>query len=87
MLFLFIMLYTFLAVLVLVALAFLGLGINIFFFKKPFPETEISRNKEMHKRGIKCAKCEEMRKFRAQQNLKKNLQQVSLDIERLQIDK
>ncbi len=79
--------YTFLAVLVLVALAFLGLGINIFFFKKPFPETEISRNKEMHKRGIKCAKCEEMRKFRANQKLKQNFQHVSLDVERLQMNK
>lgn len=81
------MLYTFLAVLVLVAVAFLALGINILFFKKPFPETEISRNKEMHKRGIRCAKSEEMRKFRASQKQKMSLQQVSLDIERLQQEK
>ena len=81
------MLYTFLAVLVLVALAFLALGINILFFKQPFPETEISRNKEMHKRGIRCAKGEEMRRFRAQQKRKLNFQQVSLDIERLQVEK
>ena len=28
---------------------------------KEFPETEVSRNKEMRKRGIRCAKEEEMR--------------------------
>ncbi len=77
------MLKLFLLVLVLVALAFLGLGINIIFFKKPFPETEVSRNKDMYRLGIRCAKCEEMRKFRAQQNFKKNLQSVTLDVERL----
>lgn len=75
--------HTFLAVLALVALAFLGLGVNVFLFKKPFPETEVSRNKEMHKRGIKCAKCEEMRIFRAKQNQKMKLQNVSLDVDRL----
>lgn len=77
------MLKLFLIVLVLVALAFLGLGINIFFFKKPFPETEIGKNKEMRKRGIKCVKSEEMRLFRVQQRKKQNLQSVTLDIERL----
>lgn len=81
------MLYTFLAVLVLVAIAFVALGINILFFKKPFPETEISRNKEMHKRGIRCAKSEEMRIFRAQQKRKQSFQQVTLDTERLQVEK
>ncbi len=81
------MLKLFLVVLVLVAVAFLALGVNIIFFKKPFPETEVSRNKEMHKRGIKCAKCEEMRQFRAQQNIKNKLQNVSLDVDRLQSDK
>jgi hypothetical protein len=78
------MLQLFLIVLVLIAIAFIALGINIFLFKRPFPETEVSRNKEMHKRGIKCAKCEEMRVFRKQQNLKNSLQHVSLDLERLQ---
>jgi hypothetical protein len=41
---------------VLIALALLGLGISILI--KPhgrFPETHISRNKEMRKRGITCA--------------------------------
>ncbi|MCQ2959228.1 MAG: hypothetical protein MJ198_03450 [Bacteroidales bacterium] len=78
------MIKLFLIVLVMIALAFIGLGINIIFFRKPFPETEVSRNKEMHKRGIKCAKCEEMKAFRAQQNIKNRLTQVSLDVDRLQ---
>lgn len=77
------MLKLFLLVLVLVALAFLGLGINIIFFKKPFPETEVSRNKDMHRLGIKCAKCEEMRIYRAQQKAKNNLKSVTLDVEKL----
>ena len=41
---------------VLIAMALLGLGISMLI--KPhgrFPETHISRNKEMRKRGISCA--------------------------------
>ena len=76
----------FLIVLVLVALAFLGLGINIFFFHKPFPETEIGKNKEMRKRGIKCVKGEEMRLANMQKRKINNLKNVSLDLERLQSD-
>ena len=44
----------FLAALVFVGLAVLLLGVNIFFFH------EISTNPEMRKRGIKCAKEEEL---------------------------
>lgn len=51
---------TFLAALVFVGLAVLLLGVNIFFFHRPFPDGEISTNPEMQKRGIKCAKQEEM---------------------------
>ena len=51
---------TFLAALIFVGLAVLLLGVNIFFFKKPFPNGEISTNPEMQKRGIKCAKQEEL---------------------------
>ncbi len=50
----------FLAALVFVGLAVLLLGVNIFFFHRPFPDGEISTNPEMQKRGIKCAKQEEM---------------------------
>ena len=52
----------FLAALVLVALCVFGLCFNIIFRKDgKFPETEIENNKEMRKRGIKCAKEEEMK--------------------------
>ena len=52
----------FFAALVLVALCVFGLCFNIIFRKDgKFPETEIENNKEMRKRGIKCAKEEEIR--------------------------
>lgn len=52
----------FLAALLLVALCLFGLCFNIIFRKNGhFPETEISSNKEMRKRGIKCAKEDEMK--------------------------
>jgi len=50
----------FLAAVVFVGLAVLLLGVNIFFFHRPFPDGEISTNPEMRKRGIKCAKEEEL---------------------------
>ena len=50
----------FIAALVLVALCVIGLCFNIIFRKDgKFPETEIENNREMRKRGIKCAKEEE----------------------------
>ena len=51
---------TLLAAIVFVGLAVLLLGVNIFFFHRPFPDGEISTNPEMRKRGIKCAKQEEL---------------------------
>ena len=51
-----------LAAIVLVGLCVVGLCFNIIFRKDgKFPETEIENNKEMRKRGIKCAKEEEMK--------------------------
>jgi len=47
-------------VIILIALVVIGLGFNIFFLKKKFPETEVGHNKEMRKRGIHCARTEEM---------------------------
>ncbi len=45
-----------------VALCLVGLCFNILFRKNgSFPQTEISSNVEMRKRGIRCAKEEEMR--------------------------
>ncbi len=62
---------TFLAALIFVGLAVLLLGVNIFFFKRPFPDGEISTNPEMRKRGIKCAKQEELEMLSAQRKGKK----------------
>ena len=61
---------TFLAALIFVGLAVLLLGVNIFFFHRPFPDGEISTNPEMRKRGIKCAKQEEMEMLAAQKGKK-----------------
>lgn len=45
----------------IVGLCVFGMCFNIIFRKKPFPDGEISRNKELRKRGIVCAKEEELR--------------------------
>ena len=62
---------TLLAAIVFVGLAVLLLGVNIFFFKRPFPNGEISTNPEMQKRGIKCAKQEELEMLAAAKKGKK----------------
>ena len=50
------------AAVILVGLCVFGLCFNIIFRKDgKFPETEIENNKEMRKRGIKCAKEEEIK--------------------------
>ncbi len=54
---------------IIAALIFIGIAIfmmcfNIIFRGKDFPDTEISHNKEMRKRGIICAKEEEFRIWR-----------------------
>ena len=61
---------TLLAAIVFVGLAVLLLGVNIFFFKRPFPDGEISTNPEMRKRGIKCAKHEELEMLAARKGKK-----------------
>lgn len=40
----------------LLGIAFLGMAFNLIIRKKRFPETHVGHNKEMHKRGIVCAK-------------------------------
>ena len=50
------------AAVILVALCIFAMCFNIIFRKDgKFPETEIEKNEEMRKRGIKCAKEEEMK--------------------------
>ncbi|MBO4634101.1 MAG: hypothetical protein J5669_01880 [Bacteroidales bacterium] len=61
---------TLIAAIVFLGLAVLLLGVNIFFFHKPFPDGEISTNPEMRKRGIKCAKQEELEMLAAQKGHK-----------------
>ena len=52
----------FIAALIFIGLSVFGLCFNIIFRKNgKFPETEISRNKEMRKLGIRCAKEDELR--------------------------
>lgn len=55
----------FLAALVLVGLCVVGLCFNIIFRKNGrFPDTEIESNENMKKLGIRCAKAEEMARWR-----------------------
>jgi len=61
---------TLLAAIVFVGIAVLLLGVNIFFFHRPFPDGEISTNPEMRKRGIKCAKEEELEMLAKQKGKK-----------------
>ena len=61
---------TLLAAILFVGLAVLLLGVNIFFFHRPFPDGEISTNPEMRKRGIKCAKEEELEMLAGQKGKK-----------------
>jgi len=49
-----------LLVIAILAIAFIGLGFNIFFRNKKFPQTSVGKNKEMTKRGLMCAKQEEV---------------------------
>lgn len=46
----------------ILGVALLVMGYRVFFNKEgKFPETEVGHNKEMRKRGIRCAKHEELR--------------------------
>ncbi len=47
---------TLLLTLAIISIALIGLAFNLIFRKKDFPETHISHNKEMKKRGIICVK-------------------------------
>lgn len=53
---------------VLLALGLLGMAFNIVFLKKRFPETSVGHNKNLRKLGIKCEKCEEMKRCRPKNN-------------------
>ena len=56
----------FLAAILFVGLCVLGLGFNIFFRKGGhFPETDISKNKDMRRLGITCPREDELRERRS----------------------
>lgn len=46
---------------IVVGICIFLLCFNIIFLKKPFPESDIGRNKELRKRGIVCAKEDELK--------------------------
>ncbi|MFA6400749.1 MAG: hypothetical protein WCX31_03870 [Salinivirgaceae bacterium] len=50
------MIKVFLLTTVILSIALVGMAFNILFRNKRFPETHVGHNKEMHKRGIICAK-------------------------------
>jgi hypothetical protein len=53
--------YTFLAFALVIAFCVLCLEVKVFFSKKrKFPEGEIGRSEEMHKRGITCVREDEL---------------------------
>jgi predicted metal-binding protein len=59
------MLTTVIAAIVILGICIFGMCFNIIFRKDgKFPETEISRNEEMRKRGIKCMREQEEEMFR-----------------------
>lgn len=47
----------------LVAISILLLGINVFIFGRKFPETEVGKNRNMIKLGLRCPQCEERRHY------------------------
>ncbi len=75
------MLQVFIIAALLMAFAFVGLGVNIFFANKPFPETEVGKNKKMREKGIECAKCSEWRKF----NERKRFTGAKIDFSKLSV--
>lgn len=52
-----------------VGLSFLLMSIRLLIIKGgKFPDTSVSGNRELRKRGISCAKCEEMARYRQKKN-------------------
>jgi len=49
---------------VIVTISILLLGVNIFIFGRKFPETEVGKNRNMIKLGLKCPHCEERNLFK-----------------------
>jgi hypothetical protein len=73
------MLQLLLIVSALVGLSILMLGINIFVFGRKFPETEVGKNKDMIRLGLRCPQCEERSRYRKLQPVKLNLKTLQPD--------
>jgi hypothetical protein len=73
------MLQLLLIVSALVGLSILMLGINIFVFGRKFPETEVGKNKDMIRLGLRCPHCEERARYRKLQPAKINLESLHPD--------
>jgi hypothetical protein len=73
------MLQLILIVSALVAISVLLLGINIFLFGRKFPETEVGKNKNMIKLGLKCPHCEERARYRKPKPARPNLKTLQPD--------
>ncbi|HJZ41807.1 MAG TPA: hypothetical protein VJ203_15670 [Bacteroidales bacterium] len=58
------MLKIFFIVVVIVALSLMMLGLNIFFLRRKFPDTEVGKNKDMIRLGLRCPQCEERKNYR-----------------------
>ena len=64
---------------VLVALSLLFLGVNIFIFGRKFPETEVGKNKDMIRLGLRCPHCEERLRYRKINPIKINFKTLQPD--------
>jgi hypothetical protein len=62
-----------------VALSILLLGINIFVFGRKFPETEVGKNKNMIRLGLRCPHCEERARYRKLKPVRINLKNMQPD--------
>jgi hypothetical protein len=58
------MLQFFIIISILTGLALLLLGINTFVFGRGFPETELGKNRNMIRLGLRCPQCEERIRYR-----------------------
>jgi hypothetical protein len=64
---------------VIVALALLLLGINIFVFGRKFPETEVGKNRNMIRLGLRCPHCEERARYHKLHPVKVNMNTLQPD--------
>lgn len=73
------MLQLILIVSVIVAVSLILLGINIYVFGRRFPETEVGKNKNMIRLGLRCPHCEERARYRKLKPVKVNFNKLQPD--------